>query len=176
SSDVCSSDLEQVLAEAALLALEHIGKALERAGVRAGDGTAAAAVVDERVHGLLEHTLFVADDDVRGLELHEPLEAVVAVYDAPVEVVQVAGSEPAAVELDHGADLGRDDGQDVYYHPLGLVAALAEGLDDLEPLDQLGLLLAACGGELLAELHGELLAVYLLEQLFDGLGAHAGVE
>ena len=39
------------------------------------------------------------------VELDEPLEAVVAVDYAAIEVVQVAGGKAAAVELDHGADL-----------------------------------------------------------------------
>src|SRR5699024_2240028 len=134
------------------------------------------AVVYEGVHGLLEHALLVADDDIRGVELHKPLEAVIAVYDAAVKVVQIARGEAAAVELDHGADLWRNDRQDVDYHPFRLVAALAEGLDDLQALDELGLLLASRGGELLAQLDGQLLAVYLLQQLLDGLGAHAGVK
>ena len=46
---------EQVLAEAALLALEHVGQRLERTLVRTGDGLAAAAVVEQRVDGLLQH-------------------------------------------------------------------------------------------------------------------------
>ena len=167
---------QQVLAEAALLALEHIAQGLEGAGVGTGDGTAAAAVVDQGVDGLLQHTLLVAHDDVGRVELLEPLEAVVAVDDAAVEIVQVGGGEAAAVKLDHGTDLGRDHGQDVDDHPLGAVAALAEGLDDLEALDQLGLLLAVGGLELLAELGSELLAVDLLQQLLDGLGADAGLE
>ena len=61
---------EQVLAEAALLALEHVGQRLERALVRAGDGLAAAAVVEQRVDRLLQHPLLVADDDLRGVQLH----------------------------------------------------------------------------------------------------------
>ena len=56
---------QQVLAEAALLALEHVGQGLQRTVVGAGDRAAAAAVVDQGVHSLLEHTLLVADDDVR---------------------------------------------------------------------------------------------------------------
>ena len=102
--------------------------------------------------------------------------AVVAVDDAAVEIVQVGGGEAAAVELDHGTDLGRDDGEHVDDHPLGAVAALAEGLDDLETLDELGLLLAVGILELLAQLGGQLLAVDLLQQLLDGLGADAGLE
>ena len=57
---------QKVLAETALFTLEHIGKRFQRAVVRAGDRTAAAAVVDQGVDCLLQHPLFVADDDVRG--------------------------------------------------------------------------------------------------------------
>ena len=109
---------EQVLAEAALLALEHVAERLERAVAGAGHGAAAAAVVEQRVDGLLQHALLVVDDDVRRLQVEQPLEAVVAVDDAPVEVVEVAGREAAAVELDHRAQLGRDDGDNVEDHPL----------------------------------------------------------
>ena len=44
---------EQVLAEAALLALQHVAERLERAVARPGHGPAAAAVVEQRVDGLL---------------------------------------------------------------------------------------------------------------------------
>ena len=43
---------EQVLAEAALLALDHVGERLERALVGAGDGAAATAVVHQRIDRL----------------------------------------------------------------------------------------------------------------------------
>ena len=79
---------QQVLTEAALLALEHIAQGLEGAGVGAGDGTAAAAVVNEGVHSLLEHALLIADDDVGRVELLQSLQAVVAVDDAAVQVVR----------------------------------------------------------------------------------------
>jgi hypothetical protein len=133
---------EQVLAEAALLALEHVAQGLERAVVGAGHGAAAAAVVDEGVDRLLQHALFVADDDIRRGELDEPLQAVVPVDDAAVEVVQIGRREAAAVELDHRAHLRRDHRQHVHDHPGRLVAGLAEGLDDLETLDDAQLLLA----------------------------------
>src|SRR3546814_2419676 len=89
SSDVCSSDLadrrerddrtarvvdalaEQVLAEAALLALEHVGQRLQRTLVGAGDDAAAAAVVEQCVDGFLQHALFVAHDDVRRAQRSE---------------------------------------------------------------------------------------------------------
>ena len=64
---------EQVLTETALLALEHVGKGLERAVVGARDGSAAAAVIDQRVDRFLQHALFVADDDIRRRELNQAL-------------------------------------------------------------------------------------------------------
>jgi hypothetical protein len=45
---------QQVLTEATLLALEHVGQRLQRTVARAGDGTTATTVVEERVHSLLQ--------------------------------------------------------------------------------------------------------------------------
>ena len=81
---------EQVLAEPALLALEQVGQRLERAVARPGDRPAAAAVVEQRVDGLLQHPLLVVDDDLGRAEVDQPLEAVVAVDHAAVQVVEVA--------------------------------------------------------------------------------------
>ena len=67
---------EQVLTEAALLALEHVREGLERAVARAGDRAAAAAVVEQRVDGLLQHALLVVHDDLGRAEVEQSLEAV----------------------------------------------------------------------------------------------------
>ena len=115
---------EQVLAEAALLALEHVGQRLQRTLVGAGDGAAAAAVVEQGVDRFLEHALFVADDDVRRAQLHQPLQAVVAVDHAAIEIVQIRRREAAAVERHQRAQLGRDDRDDLEDHPFGLVARI----------------------------------------------------
>ena len=61
----------------ALLALQHVGQRLQRTVARPGDGLAAAAVVEQRVDGLLEHPLLVVDDDLGRLEVEEPLQPVV---------------------------------------------------------------------------------------------------
>src|SRR5215472_15272226 len=53
---------KQILPEPALLALEHVGERLERSLVGAGNDAAAAAVIEQRVHRLLKHSLFVAND------------------------------------------------------------------------------------------------------------------
>ena len=64
---------QQVLAEPALLALEHVAQGLERPVVGTGDRPAPAAVVNQGVHGLLEHALLVADNDVRSAQLQQAL-------------------------------------------------------------------------------------------------------
>ena len=168
---------EEVLAEAAGLALEHVAEGLEGAPAGAGDGTAVAAVVEDRVNGFLQHALFVAEDDLGRLELEEVLQAVVAVDDAAVEVVEVAGGEAAAFERDEGAELRRDDRQHGEDHPLGLGVGGAEALDDLHALgDFLAGLLGAGVLDLLLQLLHEGVKVDALEAVADDLGAHAGLE
>ena len=132
---------EQVLAEPALLALERVGQRLQRPVVRAAQHASAAAVVEQRVDGLLQDALLVPDDDVRRLQLDELLQPVVPVDDAAVEVVEVRRREPAAVERHQRTQLGRNDRDHVEDHPLGLVGRLAERVDDLQPLRVLELLL-----------------------------------
>ena len=151
---------EQVLAEAALLALERVGQRLQRTVVRAAQHAAAAAVVEQRVDRFLEHALLVADDDVRRLQLDQLLQPVVAVDDAAIEVVQVRRREAAAVERHQRTQLGRNDRDDVEDHPLRLVGRLAERVDDLQALGVLQLLLRRrLGAHLLAQLVGQLLDV-----------------
>ena len=139
---------QQVLAEAALLALEHVGERLQSMVAGAGDGTATTAVVDERVAGFLEHPLLVADDDLRGTQLQQSLEPVVAVDDAAIEVVEVGGGEAATVQLHHGAQVRRDDRQHREDHPLGARTGAAEGLDEAQSLDGLLAAHAAAGADL----------------------------
>jgi hypothetical protein len=74
----------------------------------------------------LQHALLVEDDDVGRVELQQFFEAVVAVYDAAVEVVEVARGEAPTIELDHGPEFRRNDGDDREDHPLGAVARRPE--------------------------------------------------
>ena len=117
---------QQVLTETALLAAQRVRQAAQRASAGASDRTTAATVVNQRVHGFLQHTLLVADDDFRRAQFQQALQAVVAVDNAAVEVIQVRRGEAAAVQLHHRAQIRRDNRQDSQHHPFGLVAAGAE--------------------------------------------------
>jgi hypothetical protein len=119
---------EQVLTEAALLALEHVGQRLQRTLVGAGDDATATAVVEQGVDRLLQHALFVADDDVGRAQLDQALQAVVTVDDAAIQVVQVGGREAAAVQRHQRTQFRRDDRNDRQHHPLRTVARLLEVL------------------------------------------------
>ncbi len=168
---------QQVLAEAALLALDHVGQGLQRALVGAGDGAAATAVVQQCVHGFLQHTLFVAHDDVRGVQVQQPLEAVVTVDHPAVQVVQVGGREAAAVQGHQRTQVRRQHRQHRHDHPLGLIAGGVERFHQLEPLGQLLELGVRVGGlDFLAQGVDLFLQIEFQQQLLDRLGAHLGFE
>ena len=167
---------EQVLTEASLLALEHVRQRLERAVARSGHRTSATSVVEQRVHGLLQHPLLVVDDDLGSTEVEQTLEAGVAVDDATVEVIEVRGREASTIELHHRAQLRRDHRDNVEDHALGVVVGGQERVDDLEALERTGLALTLAGGDELTQLLGFAFEVEVDEALLDGFGAHGTGE
>ena len=175
---------EQVLAEAALLALDHVGQRLQRAVRRAEHRPLAAVVVEQRVHRLLQHPLLVADDDLGRVEIDQLLEPVVAVDDAAIEVVQVAGGEVAAIEQHERPQVRRDDRDALQDHPLAACSLrVAQRLDDLQPLDEVALASAWTACPSCVSLSSwsrsssrQVDEVELLQQLLDRLGPHVGLE
>src|SRR5208282_4769080 len=75
------------------------------------------------------------------------------------------------------AQFGRQDRDDIENHPLRLVAALAEGFEDLEALGVLDALLERrIGLHLLAEFVREFLDFDAAQKFLDGFRAHLGDE
>src|ERR671915_435075 len=138
--------------------------------------TSATPVIEEGVDGLLEHPLLVVHDHVGSAEVEQATKPVVPVYDPAVEVVQIRGGETAAVELDHRAEVRREHGDGLHDHPLGAIAAHAEGVDDLEAFDRLLALLSSGGGNDVPEVLGLVLEVDLSYEVPYGLGAHPAAE
>ena len=125
---------------------------LERPVVAAQHRPAAPAVVQQRIHRLLEHSLLVADDDFRRVEVDQLLETVVPVDDAPVEVVQIARGEVVPLQQDQRPQIRRNHRDRLQDHPFRLVVAVLDLVDGLEPLGQvLDLLLAVGLGDGLAQ-------------------------
>ena len=168
---------QEVLTEAALLALQHVGQRLQRALVGTRNDATATAVVEQGVDGFLQHPLLVTDDDVRRAQLHQPLQAVVAVDDAAIEVVEIRGRKTSAIERNERTQFRRDDrnlGQD---HPFRLVAALHEGFNDLQALAELlRLQLRRRLGDFLTEIDSDLRQVHRGQEFADRLSADAGGE
>ncbi len=168
---------KQVLAETALLAFERIGQGFKRPIISPAQHAATAAVVEQRVDGFLEHALFIAHDDVGGVQLNQLLQAVIAVDDAAIQIIEIGGREAAAVERNQRTQLRRNHRKDVQDHPFRLVAGLSEGLDYAEALGELQLLLLrSLGLHPLPDIQAERFDIDLLEQLLDAFGAHHGHE
>ena len=167
---------EQVLTEAALLALEHVGQRLQRTLVGTRDDATATAVVEERIDSFLQHPLFVADDDAGRAQFDQALQTVVTIDHATVEVVEVGRRETAAIERNQRTQVRRDHRDHFHDHPFWAVAGIEEILDDLQALHQLLLLQVRSGrSQFGAQFAGDLLEFHACEKFEDGFGAdHCG--
>ena len=117
---------QQVLTEAAALALNHVSQRFQRALVGAGHGFAAAAVVEQGIHGFLQHALFIAHDDFRRLQFQQSLQAVVAVDHAAVQIVQIGSREAAAIQRHQRTQFRRQHRQHFQNHPIRTYAGTLE--------------------------------------------------
>ena len=164
---------QQVLAEAALLALEHVREGLQRALVGAGNGAATPAVVEQRIDCLLQHALLVTHDNVGGAQLDQPFQAIVTVDNPAIQIVQVRGRETPAIQGHQRPQLGRNDRHHVQDHPFGTVRRADKGLDHLQPFDDLlGLQLGLGLGQLDQKLLALAFQIDLGQELLDRLGAN----
>jgi len=131
------------------------------------------AVVDQSIHSFLEHTLFVADNDVRCVQFQHPLQTIVPVDYPAVQIVQVRCGITAAVQHYHRAQIRRNNRNYIQNHPLRTIAGLAECLYNFQALEELDTLLSgrqAC--QFCFQLCCQFIQVDLLEQLLNGLCAH----
>src|SRR6202167_220742 len=164
---------EQVLAEAALLALQRVGKRLQRPVVGAAQNPSAASVIEQGVDRFLQHALLIAHDNFGSVQVHQLLQPVVAVNDAPIEIVQIGGGEAPAIQRNQWTQLGWNHRQHIQDHPLRLVAALAESLNHFEPLGKLQpLLQRSFILHLLAQFGGQRIDLNPLEQFLDRFRTH----
>ncbi len=172
---------QQVLTEAALLAFQAVAQRLQRTVALRLHGAGLAGVVKQAVYRLLQHALFVAQDDLGGLDLQQTLQTVVADDHTAVEVVQVRRSEATTVQGHQGAQFGRDDGNYLDDHPLGLVfqasVGIAHSFHHLQTLE--GFLLALLRGFAactVAQVVGHGVQVQTLQQHQQRFSAHFGDE
>ena len=125
----------------------------------------------------MQHTFFVAQNHLGGLDFHQPFQTVVADNYPAIEVVEVARGETSTIEGNQRTQFGGNHGNHLQDHPLGTVAALGspERLNYLEAFQSLGLaLLRAVGAGAMTQLVGEFVEVETTQQVVDSLGAHLG--
>ena len=134
---------EQVLAETALLAFQHIRKRLQGAVAFRTHGIHLARIVEQRINGFLQHPLFVAQNDFRSLYFNQTLQAVVADDHAAVQVVQVGSRKTATVQWHQWPQFGRYHGHHLDNHPFRAVfnarVRIAQGFHHLQAFQGLGL-------------------------------------
>ena len=176
TAGVVNTLTQEVLTEATLLTAKHLGEGLERTVGGACYGLAALAVIDERVYCLLQHSLFVSDDDLGSADLHQLLKTVVTADNATVKLVKVGGCKASTVQLYHRTDFGRKYGDSIQDHPIQMVARLTEGLNDLESLNHTRFLLTGCSVELFLKGFCQLFNIDALQEFLNCLGTHAGAE
>ena len=135
TSGVVNALAQKVLTETPLLAAQKPRQGFKLSVACAAVRTLASAVVNQAVHRLLKHSLFVANQYIGSVDFLELFKSVVSVYNAAVKVVEVACRVSAAVQRNHRSQLRRNNGQHVKNHPFGFVARAAEGLDYFKTFD-----------------------------------------
>ena len=168
---------EQVLPEAARLALEHVGKGFQSPIASTGDSASVTTVVVECVHSFLQHTLLVANDDFWRFKLQKILQPVIPVDDATVEIVEIRSGETPTLQRNEWSKVGRNHWQNRQDHPLRPGLGPKEALQQFDPLRELLADLLALG---FRHRHLQLLntlgQVHATQGFADGLGTHLGRE
>ena len=177
TTGVVNTLTEQVLTETTLLTLDHVSQGFQRTLVRTGDSAATTTVVEQGIDRFLQHTLFVAHDDVRSGQIKQALQAVVTVDHAAVQVVEVGRRETTTVQRYQRTQVWRQNRQNGQHHPLWQVAGTLEGFHQLQTLGQLLDLGFGVGlRNLFAQTTNLVLQVDSVQQFADSFGTHAGIE
>ena len=120
------------MTEATTLTLKHVAEGLERAVGGASDSAAVTSVVKEGIHRLLEHALFVADDDFWSLELQQRAKTIVAIDDSAIEVIEIGCREASTFERNERAEIRWNDWKHIQDHPLGACFRSGKALNEFK--------------------------------------------
>ncbi len=168
---------EKVPPQAPVLAVDPLRERLERTVVPPTDRALFLLVVNEGIDRFLQHAPLVAQDDLRRAHVDQLLQPVIPVDDPSVQVVEIRGGKLATLELDHRSQVGREDGDDLQDHILGVVLRIPDLVDDLQALHQPALVPHR---PLMLQFHAQLLMqlveVNLLEQPLDPERTGSGNE
>ena len=137
TSGVVNTFTQQVLAETSLLAFEHVRQRFQRALVGTGNRAGAAAVIKQGVNRFLQHAFFIADNNIRGMQLNQAFQTVVAVNYPAVQIVQVRGGKTAAVQRNQRTQFRRNNRQHRQDHPFRFGVRFDKRFDNFQTFNQL---------------------------------------
>ena len=80
---------QKVLTEASRLTFQHVRQGLQRPVSRSRNRTSPAAIINQCVYCLLQHTFLIAHDDFRRAQLQQPFQAVVPVNNPSIQIIQI---------------------------------------------------------------------------------------
>src|SRR5476651_286707 len=177
TTGVVNTLTEQVLTETTLLTLDHVSQGFQRTLVRTGDSAATTTVVEQGIDSFLQHTLFVAHDDVRSGQIEQTLQAVVTVDHTAVQVVEVGSREATAIQRYQRTQVWRQNRQNGQHHPLWKVAGTLEGFHQLQTLGQLLDFGFGVGlRNFFTQTANLVFQIDSVQQFADGFCTHAGVK
>ena len=136
TSGIVHTLTQQVLAEASLLAFEHVAQALQRPVPGSGDGTSVTPVVQQGVNCLLKHSFFIADNHLRRPELKQILQTAVTVDDTSVKIIQVGCRKASAFQRNERSQIRRNHRENFENHPFGTGSALQKAFDKTQSFGQ----------------------------------------
>ncbi len=90
SARVVNTLTKQVLAETALLALEHVTQGFQWTLVGTNHRTPSTTIVKERVDRFLKHPLLIFDDNARCTQFDQTLQAIISMNHSTIQIVEVA--------------------------------------------------------------------------------------
>src|SRR5262245_61538698 len=135
---VIDSLAQEVLPEASLFALDHLGQRPQRPARDSLDRGVAVLVVEQGIYETLQPALFLAQDHFGSLTSGPFANALVGLEDLLIEVIEVTGNaHPRGRQPANRTQVGRQDWQALQDHPLRPIATAAKGLNDLQPGNQL---------------------------------------
>ena len=168
---------EQVLAETSLLALDHICQRLQRSVTASQHGAFAPVVVKQRIDRLLQHSFLVTNDHFGRVEIDQLAQPVIAIDNATIEIIKVAGGKIPTVQQHQRTQVGRDHRNHIQDHPLRFVITIPDRLDNLQAIGEIFTLLLGLGfGQLNPQLFGQTDQIKVHQELSNSLGAHFGFE
>ena len=107
------------------------------------------------------------------MKLHKSFKTVVSVNYSSVQIVEVGSCKSAAVKLYHRTNIRRNNRDNIKNHPLKLITAVYESVNNIKSFKELCSLLTCCTFKFCSEFVTKFFGINFGKKLFDSLCTHA---